>query len=169
MAFVLLQGITILVMASVVTVIDPKLSGLLRPEAEARELKGVRLAPKIDFALNCCSNDVVCLSDSNLPVLANGAPCLHVCVACLGIVSAGSRPLDRVVVACRSYSLMLVHGGLAPVPCPTEVSVVSAVVCRLSLAVSPVSCCPPKPLSPCPLSPDVLLNPCHCPLSHPNT
>ena len=36
-----------------------------------------RLAPEIDSALNCCSNDVVCL-----PVLANGAPCLHVCVAC---------------------------------------------------------------------------------------
>ena len=63
--------------------------------------------------------------------------------ACMFVlrVSAGFRALDRVVVACRSYSLMLVHEGFALVPCPTGVSVVSR-------------------RWPCPLSPVVPLNPC---------
>ena len=88
-----------------------------------------RLAPEDDFALGCTNVVVSVLymgkqlklskdeEEGACPRVAiNGAPCRHVCVACLGRVLAGSRALHRVVVARRSYLLM--HGGspLSSVP-----------------------------------------------------
>ena len=100
-------------------------------------------------------------------VAINGASCLLVCVVCLGRVSAGSRALHR-VVACRLYLLM--HGGPSFALSHPNTETLRGCAGDRSPAFSPVSplpCCPPRPLfpvSPVPVGP---LNP--CPLSHPNT